>query len=499
MTALHTVHVRVNDAATGQPTPCRIQFTGPDGQYYAPFGRLTGFATGLDQDVGGNLRLGEQYYAYIDGACEISLPAGPITVAVSKGPEYRPLRQTVDLKAGQLSMRLVLHRWTDLRAEGWYSGDVHIGCLSPDAALLEAAAEDVAVANLVASMIKKRGDHGQLYLGYNNIMAFSGQRPARERPGHLVVVNTSNSHPRLGQLTLLNCHRIVYPLTFGGPNGWEDWTLADWCDQCHRKGGLVIANSYRYQASESLADTILGKIDAVRIWGFEHPRNLWDVFATWYQVLCAGFRLPLACDGGKCSNGSIIGSRRTYARLLPGDEFNYKNWIEAVRAGRTFVTNGPLLFLQANGQEPGKVIDLGEPSDKVRVQVNARSLVPFEHIELVANGSVVACAKASGSPAEARLEAELSFPQGGWVAARCWGSQETEKGRYVRAHTSPVYVQVAGNLAAPDPAALTALTAHLEAMLEWVAREARCPTGKHRAALAEVFTTARAELQRRAE
>ena len=42
--ALQTVHVRVNDAGTGQPTPCRVRFTGPDGTYYAPFGRLTEFA-----------------------------------------------------------------------------------------------------------------------------------------------------------------------------------------------------------------------------------------------------------------------------------------------------------------------------------------------------------------------------------------------------------------------------------------------------------------------
>ena len=43
---LQTVHVRVNDAATGQPTPVRIRFEGPGGEYFAPFGRLTEFATG---------------------------------------------------------------------------------------------------------------------------------------------------------------------------------------------------------------------------------------------------------------------------------------------------------------------------------------------------------------------------------------------------------------------------------------------------------------------
>src|SRR5207247_343650 len=87
-----------------------------------------------------------------------------------------------------------------------------------------------------------------------NLLAFSGQELAlefpgplistglmsfQETPGTLVVVNTLNTHPVLGQLALLNTHRIVFPLRFGGSAGLDDWTLADWCDQCHRKGGLV--------------------------------------------------------------------------------------------------------------------------------------------------------------------------------------------------------------------------------------------------------------------
>jgi hypothetical protein len=497
MTAgLHTVQVRVNDAATGQPTPCRIQFTGPDGRYYAPFGRLTEFATALDQGVGGNLRLGEQCYAYIDGACEIGLPPGLITVAVTKGPEYLPLRQAVDLKPGQLSLRLTLRRWTDARADGWYSGDVGITCAPPHAALLEAAAEDVAVANLLATVIRKRGGNGT-YLGFNNILAFSGQRPALECPGHMVVVNTSNSHRELGGLTLLNCHRAVYPLSFGAPDGWDDWTLAAWCDQCHRKGGLVIAHGYKFHRSESLADTILGRVDALELLGFEHPDELYPPLEIWYRLLAAGFRVPLVNKCNKGSNEDLIGAMRTYAQLSPGEELTYKGWIEAVRSGRTFVTNGPMLFLHANDREPGGVIDLPASSRVIRAVVEAHSLVPFERVELVANGIVVAEIEASASPATARLEAEVPMPNGGWLAARCWGSQKTEMGKWVGAQTSPIYVEVGGKPATADPGSATVLLEYLDRMLDWVAREARCPTEKHRAALAEVFTAARAELQRR--
>jgi hypothetical protein len=88
--ALHTIHVRVNDAATGQPTPVRMRFTNPAGEYFAPLGRLTEFATDDNEDVGGNLLLDGKQYAYIDGTCEIDLPAGQLLVEIHKGPEYTP-------------------------------------------------------------------------------------------------------------------------------------------------------------------------------------------------------------------------------------------------------------------------------------------------------------------------------------------------------------------------------------------------------------------------
>ena len=99
-TALHTVHVRINDAGTGQPVPVRVRFSTADGHYYAPFGRQTEFATGRNQDVGGNVRLGLKAHAYLDGQCEINLPVGPVRVEVSHGPEYLPLDREVVIGPG---------------------------------------------------------------------------------------------------------------------------------------------------------------------------------------------------------------------------------------------------------------------------------------------------------------------------------------------------------------------------------------------------------------
>jgi hypothetical protein len=492
---MHTVHVRINDAATGKPTPCRVRFTDAEGRYYAPFGRMTEIPTKPGQDVGGNVLDGYDAYAYMDGACEIRLPTGRIRVRAHKGFEYRPLDESVQLAAGKMALRFGLERWADLRKEGWYSGDADAVCITPHAALLEAAAEDLAVVDLLAHETNA-WNHAAM-----NILAFSGQQPALERPGHMVVVNTLNSHTRLGRLALLNCHRVVYPLSFGGPDGVDNWTLADWCDQCHRKGGLVVGHNFfgNYQEhphGEILADLVLGKIDAVVMnSSFEHPDH--PVLHEWHALLGAGLRTPLVGGSGKSSNLSILGDHRSYARLLPGQELTYRNWTEAVRAGRTFVTNGPLLSFTVNGQDPGTVLDLPSSHGKVRVRAEAKSLAPFDRLEILSNGAVVAQAEAAGSPSRAAVEAEIAMTDPGWLAARCWGPYVEGREDWVGAQTSPVYVRIDSKSPRPDAAAVAPFLAKLEKMLEWVEREARCPTDRDRQRLAAVFEAAKQELLRR--
>jgi hypothetical protein len=495
---LQTVHVRINDAATGQPTPCRVRFTDAEGKYYAPFGRLTEFDTGIGQDVGGNVRLGERSFAYIDGTCEIRLPAGPIHVDISKGPEFKPIHQRINLATGQISLRFVIERWVTMSEESWYSGDCGVFNMSPHAALLEAAAEDVAVTNLLAHACRMRGDDSTQYLGYSNILEFSGQRPLLECPGHMVAVNTCNGHPRLGILHLLNCHRIVYPLSFGAPDGIDDWSLAAWCDQCHRKGGLVIAPLSYYKCGEWLADLILGKVDAVEMGSFQNPLHLCPVLDEWLALLGCGFRVPLVGSSDKGDNESVVGSTRTYARLLPDQEMSYRNWIEAVRTGRTFVTNGPMLSLIVDGHEPGDVLDLDTSPFKVRVQAEARSLVPFERLAVVVNGTVTVEAQASGSPSTAVVDTAIELLEPGWLSAHCWGEAKTDTGAWIGGQTSPVYVRLQGKSRRPEAEAVRELRSYLEDTMQWVEREAHCDTEQQRERLADIFRRAREELLKRA-
>jgi hypothetical protein len=495
---LHTVHVRVNDAATGQPTPVRIRFTDVEGKYYAPLGRLTEFFVESGAAVGGNLFLNSKRYAYIDGTCEIQLPSGQIFFEIHKGPEYVSVCDELMLGPGQAAIRLEIERWSDLRKENWFPGDTSAAYITPHAALLEAAAEDLAVVNLLImeAEVKLKSNDKVLHT-VGNLEAFSGQEPCLEKMGCMVAVNSRNHHPTLGVLNLLNCHRVVFPLSFGGPDQLDNWTLADWCDQCHRKSGLVVWSPH--WSAESLwfgeppADLVLGKIDAFELnAGVEITH---DMFKQWYALLDLGFQLPLVGAGGKDSNRQRLGDWRTYARLKPGEPFTYNNWIEAIRAGRTFATKGPLLSFKVEGMDPGVIINL--PSSRATVHVCAEMYQAFppHQLQIIVNGKAVI--QAEGGELPPTLERDLLIPGGGWLAAAYWGQEDPISGLRILAHTSPVYVRVEGQQSPGDQTTAQALLKHFDHMLEWVRTQARVENEDQRARLARVFESATEEVTRR--
>lgn len=491
-----TVHVRVNDAATNRPTPLRLRFFDERGQDYVPFGRLARFAEQPGGAAGGHVRLGLERFVYLDGTCEIRLPADLILIEGSKGPEYSPLRRRVTLGPGQIALRLGVERWIDLRAEGWYSGDTRATALTPHAALLEAAAEDLAVVNLLAEETAAVEDRPA---SLPNLLAFSGTAPALASPGHVVVVNTLNTHPQLGTVALLNSHRAVYPLRSGAP-GPDDWSVADWCDQCHRKRGLVVWPDLprlrpETPQGEALAALLLGKIDAFEV---SHLADVEpDTLGDWYRLLNCGFRVPLAGGSGKNSNTTALGAVRTYARLESGTEFSYGAWIDAVRAGRTFVTNGPLLTLTVAERDPGAVLAFPAGGQSVRVRAEVRSTAPIDQLEILGDGNILAVKEASGNRQAALLEMETHVTASGWLAARCWSRERLLDGQVVFAHTSPVYCHVEGRPARPTLETAAPLLAILEQTRDWLGREARCPTEQQREHLLGIVESARQELRRR--
>lgn len=503
-----TVHLRINDAATGQPTPARLCVTGPQGEHYAPLGRFTEFPTGRNEDVGGHLRLRNERWFPIDGSCEMLLPPGmPLRIQAHKGPEFRPLDHSVTLGLGQMAIRLSLARWYDSAQDGWMTGDGRCHFLSPHAAALEGAAEGLDFINLLACVQQLASEDGIIYPTVPNLLAFSGQTPALIAHHCTVAVNTLNSHPVLGRVALLHTHRPVFPLTFGGEDDTDDWSICDWCDQGHRKNGLTVwVDAFEDESGlaggEALVAVVLGKMDAVEV----TPRRKHPLLPWVYRLWDAGFPLRLLGSSGKVDNRVPVGSLRTYARFLGSDTGTHPplpeihtRWIDAVRAGHTFVTNGPILLLSQGEHEPGSVLELSRPEETVRLTAVAKCPHPFEKLELLQNGQVIAASETSR--AEDLYQAELDLccrlSGRGWMAARCWGTGGAmlDPGVPPFAHTSPLWYRSPDQRGSVPAHSVRSLRILVERSREWVEAHGRFRNEKRRRQLLDHHDRALARLE----
>jgi hypothetical protein len=454
------VHVSVVDDATGRPVPCRVHFRSAAGVPYQPHGHHNHVAQNLRSwhyDVGGDTRLGWRSYAYIDGTCQGWLPRGDVVVDVARGFEYEPLRQTVRIEPGQRDLTLRIGRVADMAAEGWWSGDSHVHFLSTPGAQLEQRGEDLRVVNLLQSQ------WGALF---TNTEDFSGRPSVVDGGGYVTYVGQENRQHVLGHTVLWGLREPVMPWCSDGPDEAElggalDATLSDWADRTHAQGGTVVAAHFPNPNGEPAVLVATGRADAVEMLAHSD-----DAINEYYRYLNSGYRLPLVGGTDKMSSAVPVGLYRTYARL--DEEFSYEAWCRAVRAGRTFLSGGPLLTLSADGREPGGTVELSGPGT-VSVQAGVRSIFPLRCLEVVRNGEVVMRAEANGGR-QAEISGELRIDGNSWIACRAFGVDYhlDDWGRRVFAHTSPVYVACGGDWTMSDPEGIRYIRTLVEGAREYV-------------------------------
>lgn len=420
------VHVRVSDFGTNQPTPVRIRFECADRSTPAPLGRLAHFSHQRGLDHGGQLFLHGKNYHIIDGSCEVRLLPGPIKVEISKGPNYTPVDQIFHVSEGQIALRLTIHRQSDWRSSFWFSGDTRVQYLPPHAALLESQAEDIDVVNLLA--LEEPDSQGQLST-ITNLLAFSGTEPLLQSSDNLITVNTLNIHPLRGSLALLNSHRPVYPLRAGEMDGYSEWSVEAWCQQCHRKKGVVVWSdlprlTMANPQTEALAVAVLGGIDTWEISKIPEPN--WTDLEPYYELLDLGLSIGLVGGSGKDRSTIPIGQVRTYAFLDVNNPFSYSSWMEAVRKSQTFATSGPFLQFQVNDQQPGGLLSTDGESNHLPVMIRVQSEMPGI-LELLINHEV-------RMTAEQMIQQQFHLENDSWIAAR-WRSVD---GSHF-SHTSPIW------------------------------------------------------------
>ena len=97
-----------------------------------------------------------------------------------------------------------------------------------------------------------------------------------------------------------------------------------------------------------------------------------------------------------------------------------------------------------DGRVAGDVLKFDRPA-RIRVRGKAESQFPFQQLEVVYNGEVVATGRLSADKLSGSIDEELNLPRSGWIALRAMGPVVAYwAGGPRAAHTNPVYVEVTG-------------------------------------------------------
>ena len=467
------VRVRVVDDESGEIVPCRVHFRSPDGVPYQPHGHHNQVNSNLDTwhiDVGGDMRLGQISYAYIDGTAQGWLPRGEVIVDVARGYEYEPLRAKIDIAPGQQELELRLKRWIDMNERGWYSGDSHVHFLSTQGSHFESQAEDLNVVNLLQSQ------WGSLF---TNVEDFTGVPSVTREGNNIVYTSQENRQHFMGHMILWGLKQPVMPFCSDGPSeaeigGSMETTLSYWADEAHAQGGYVVNPHFPFPNGEPAALIATGRLDAL-----EMIQQVEFMHNEWYRYLNCGYRLPLVGGTDKMSSDVPVGMYRTYVRIPDDEEFTYESWCRNVAKGRTVLSGGPILHLTVDGHEVGDTVELSS-AGTVEVDAWAESVVPMSKLEIIQEGRVVASADSESPTRKLSIREKIKIDSNSWLAARAGGPGYYQGHQYydvwergIFSHTSPVYVSVGGPWSMFDVATAKYMLTLVHGSLDYIDHSSR--------------------------
>ncbi|MCI0351670.1 MAG: CehA/McbA family metallohydrolase [Acidobacteriales bacterium] len=440
----------------GTPTFARVFVTGEDQRAYAPD---DAWIHG-DEKFERKERPFEPHYYHTPGKSVITVPAGKITVQVVKGFGHHWEERAVTVASSQIQNVTIRLRPISIPADGagaWVSGDVHVHMNyagnyrnTPANLVKQAMAEDLGVVNnLIVNKEQRVPD-----IAYFN----QGKPDAASTPNTLILHSQEFHTSYWGHMGLLGLKRnILLPDYAGYPNTasaslYPTNTMI--ADLTHAQGGLVgfvhLFDTVPDPSKENLTHTLpveaaLGKVDYYEVIGFADHKASAEV---WYKLLNLGFHIAAAGGTDAMANYASlhgpVGLNRVYVKVAPG-KLTAQAWLDGLKRGRTFATNGPLLRFTLGGKTIGDELKLSAPSDDVRITGSMRSLLPVDYLEVVCNGQVVKSAHSRGRDS-LDISGTIPISQSGWCLLRT-GS---EKGQYpildyyLYATTSPIYITVAG-------------------------------------------------------
>ncbi|MCK5705742.1 MAG: CehA/McbA family metallohydrolase, partial [Cyclobacteriaceae bacterium] len=278
------------------------------------------------------------------GDFSITLSPGAWKISLEHGNEFIPVKEefTISDKDKEITKTFILQRWIDLPKRGWYSGDVHVHhpTNKPEFKefLLEyARAEDIHLVNVLemghhlGTEFKQEGFGENFRTCKGNICLVSGQEDPRSTFGHIIGLNISQMER---DTSTYNYYDLVFKKLHLQQGAIVGYAHFSW-------NGCDLPRGFPWYITT-------GKIDFVELLQFSKINTL-----DYYDYLNLGFRITAAA-GSDVPWGSTLGEVRTF--VYTGNTFSADAWFEGLKSGHTFVSNGPALFLDADGALPGTEI-----------------------------------------------------------------------------------------------------------------------------------------------
>jgi len=435
---------------SGERTPARVEVLAADGRAYAPADAWMRADDGFDRAR----QPLEAHYFHCAPPCALELPAGAVTLRVRHGFATAPWEKSVTLAAGSATTQRAALVAQPLPASfgRFVSADLHVHMNygghyrnTPATLVAQARAEDLDVVyDLIVNKEERVPDVAWFRpdpdpASTSEVTLLHAQEFHTSYWGHLGLLHLGD-HLLLPDFASYRHTALASPYPHNG-------VIAD---LAHAQGGLVgyvhpydtaVDPAHDATLTHALpADAILGKVDYLEVMGFSDHKA---TAAVWYRLLDLGLRLPAGAGTDAMANyASLHGPVGLSRVFLDTDGRRDPDALRAaLRSGRSFVSNGPLLGLKLDGAGPGDTLPPGAGA-RVHYQVALRSPVAVDHLELVQNGTVIHRFALAGERRALDASGTLRLARGGWVVLRAW-NDAADPGvldLYPYASTSPVYL-----------------------------------------------------------
>ncbi|MEM7010373.1 MAG: CehA/McbA family metallohydrolase [Verrucomicrobiota bacterium] len=460
-----TVRGKIIDAETQQLLAARIYIQASDGKWLFPKSSAEN-GSAIEYQKQRGIRSVEMHTALSAHPFEVDLPPGEYTITVVRGKEYRELTQKIDVADEPLDLQLPIERWINLAEAGWFSGDTHVHRTVDELRTL-VLAEDLNVALPLTYWVTKA-----YHTPSQGARSTGNAIPAElveVAPNHVIwprntefeFFTVDGERHTLGAVFVLNHHEA---LDIAAPPVKPIGAARDADD-----GVLLELDKHNWPWSMALMpliDVDLFELSNNHVWrtefafkDFAEPAPDWmnvDYddqngtedgwlnfgFENYYALLNCGFDMNPTAGTANGVHPVPLGFGRVYVQMDGG--LNYDEWIDGLGAGRSFVTTGPMLFAEVNGEHPGK---RWRENDHANIEGTVKSTHEIDRIEILFNGRVIETIKPDSAAAELDFKYEVKVNLPGWFVVRCFENRPNGRTRF--AHTAPWHFEFDGRQIAP--------------------------------------------------